>query len=174
MHRFEIFVAQNPVERAFEPAPPASEPSSGLRRSRRRAREVLDIFLSGANVTARVQEAEVSSVLRDIGRAVVMLAKQPENKAIVRFYDEPWELTIERFGKVAALSVYRAGSEPVVAAYDQEVSFAELCEGVLDAVSTSATMSPRCTRSPGATSHSTTVPRSMSAPSEGMVKTPIR
>ena len=37
-------------------------------------------------------------------------------------------------------------------------------------VSTTATMSPRCDRSPGSTRHSTTVPSSMSAPSDGMQK----
>jgi hypothetical protein len=40
-------------------------------------------------------------------------------------------------------------------------------------VSTTATTSPRFTVSPGLTSHSTSVPASMSAPSEGMANTPI-
>src|SRR6056297_2160270 len=40
-------------------------------------------------------------------------------------------------------------------------------------VSTTATTSPRWTVSPGFTSHSTSLPASMSAPSEGMTKTPI-
>jgi hypothetical protein len=38
----------------------------------------------------------------------------------------------------------------------------------LFAVSMTATMSPRCTRSPGRTSHLLRVPASMSAPREGM------
>ena len=42
------------------------------------------------------------------------------------------------------------------------ISMAPFC------VSTTATMSPRFTLSPGFTSHSTSVPASMSAPSEGM------
>src|SRR6056297_1194178 len=40
-------------------------------------------------------------------------------------------------------------------------------------VSTTATISPRFTVSPGSTSHSTSLPASMSAPREGMLKTPI-
>jgi hypothetical protein len=40
-------------------------------------------------------------------------------------------------------------------------------------VSTTATTSPRATLSPGFTSHSTSLPASMSAPSEGMAKTLI-
>ncbi len=40
-------------------------------------------------------------------------------------------------------------------------------------VLTTATRSPRCTVSPGCTSHSSTVPESMSAPSDGMRKIPL-
>ena len=40
-------------------------------------------------------------------------------------------------------------------------------------VSTTATMSPRCTVSPGRTRHSTMVPASMSAPSEGIRNSPM-
>lgn len=42
----------------------------------------------------------------------------------------------------------------------------------LFSVSTSATMSPRRTRSPGFTRHSMTVPTSMSAPRKGMRNSP--
>ena len=142
MHRFEIFVAPNPVE-YLEPsdATPA-EPSSGTRRSRRRAREVIDIFLNGANMTARVQEGQAFAVLRDIARAALDLTKYLENKAIVRFYDEPWELALERFGAVASLSVYRAGSEPQVVAFDQRVALGELVDGVLEALEAAPTARP--------------------------------
>lgn len=138
MHRFEIYVAPNPVEQydLDRLETPASEPSSGTRRAKRRAREVIDIFLGGANVTARVPEGEMFGVLRDIAYAVLDLAKSLENKAIVRFCDEPWELCIERIGKIAALSVYRAGSEPEVITYDNRVSFSELVDGVSDAIAT--------------------------------------
>ncbi|MEO8878508.1 MAG: PQQ-binding-like beta-propeller repeat protein [Polyangiaceae bacterium] len=151
MHRFEIYVAPNPVEQydLDRAGVPASEPSSGTRRARRRAREVIDIFLGGANVTARVPEGEAFSVLRDIARAVHEIAQSAENKAIVRFCDEPWELCLERFGKVAALSVYRAGNEPQVVAYDQRVAFSELVDGVLDAMVSSdaaKNASPRVAR----------------------------
>lgn len=134
MHRFEIFVAPNPVEQFEHQDVPASEPSSGTRRARRRAREVIDVFLGGANLTARVQEGQAYAVLRDIARAVLDLTNALENKAIVRFYDEPWELAVERFGAVASLSVYRGGNDPQVVAYDQRVSFAELVDGVLEAL----------------------------------------
>jgi outer membrane protein assembly factor BamB len=138
MHRFEIYVAPNPVEQYDTGlgVAPTSEPSSGTRRSKRRAREVIDIFLGGANVTARVPEGEMFAVLRDIAHVVLDLAKSLENKAIVRFCDEPWELCIERIGKVAALSVYRAGNEPEVITYDNRVSFAELVDGVMEAIAT--------------------------------------
>ncbi len=134
MHRFEIFVPPNPVEHLEPVDPVATEPSSGTRRSRRRAKEVIDIFLGGANVTARVHEGQAFAVLRDIARALLDLTKHLENKAIVRFYDEPWELALERFGAVASLSVYRAGSEPQVVAYDQRVALVELLDGVLEAL----------------------------------------
>src|SRR5450755_1456651 len=110
--RFEIVVAPEPdllpssEARDLEPA----EPSSGPRR-RLPAREVLDVFLDGANVTARVADRQAACVLRDLAAALVELAKRPHGKSIVRFYEDAWELCVERFGSVAALSVYRTGNE---------------------------------------------------------------
>ena len=48
--------------------------------------------------------------------------RRPRGKATVRFYDEPWEICVERFGATACLSVYRAGPEPLVAVYDRAVA----------------------------------------------------
>ena len=123
MRSFEIFVV--PQER--EPSPPSERP-------RRRAREVLDVFIRGANVTAHVSEQRTTCVLRDLGAAVADLASRPRGKEIVRFYDEPWELCVERFGRTAALSVYRSGTDPEVGVYDARVPFDDVHGGVRDAI----------------------------------------
>jgi outer membrane protein assembly factor BamB len=104
------------------------------RETRRVAREVLDIFIEGANVTARVADAQASCVLRDLGLAVADLAHTAHGKAIVRFYDDPWELCIERLGALASLSVYRSGAEPHVAVYDRCVAFDDVVQSSLDAI----------------------------------------
>jgi outer membrane protein assembly factor BamB len=149
MRSFEIFVAPDPRSSLVSStAPRTPRSSSSPSAERRRARDVLDIFIGGANVRAftslaelRVLEvgdahagASVAGALRDLGAAVVDLATRPRGKAIVRFYDEPWELCVERLSASAALSVYRGGSEPTVAVYDRIVPFAEVVESLREAI----------------------------------------
>ena len=98
-------------------------------------REVLDIFIQGTNVTATVDERHATCVLRDLGAALATLLSTPRGKAIVRFYDDAWELAVERFGKTALLSVYRAGAEPKVLVHERPVVFDEVRQGVVEALS---------------------------------------
>jgi outer membrane protein assembly factor BamB len=109
-------------------------PRSG---TRTRPSEVLDLFIQGANVTARVAERHASCVLRDLAFALAELLPSPRGKRIVRFYDDAWELCVERLGASATLSVYRGGSEPTVLVYDRPVVFAEMCASVIDAIDAS-------------------------------------
>ncbi len=116
MRAFEIFVGEGP---------PSSNP----------ARDVLDVFIHGANVTARAEtRGGAIAVLADLARSIATLATAPRGKALVRFYDEPWELCVERLGGVASLSVYRTGEEPEVVVYDARVPFADVVDGARDAV----------------------------------------
>ncbi|MDF2696853.1 MAG: Pyrrolo-quinoline quinone [Labilithrix sp.] len=151
MRSFEIFVEPEPqrtmtwtdeVKPNAGGAPPA--PRSGFRT---RPSEVLDLFIHGANVTARVAERHASFVLRDLAFALVELMPSSRGKRIVRFYDEAWELCVERIGASATLSVYRGGSEPTVLVYDRPVVFSEMCASVVDAID--ATLA-RAGRSPAA------------------------
>ena len=138
MRSFEISVAPEPIS-------PCTIDASLPRRvggrqasaplPQKPAREVLDIFIGGANVTARVADRHASSVLRDLGLALAGLAEKTRGKIIVRFYDDPWELCVERVGKVGLLSVYRAGGEPRVAVYDAPVAFDEIVESAKKAIS---------------------------------------
>jgi outer membrane protein assembly factor BamB len=114
---------------------PRCSPFSGEQVRRGPAREVLDVFIEGANVTAQVADTHASSVLRDLALALVELAQGTRTKAIVRFYDDPWEMCIERLGAGAALSVYRGGSEPAVAVYDRRVPFEDVVDSTREAVS---------------------------------------
>jgi hypothetical protein len=149
MRSFEIFVAPDPrssIVSAAGPWVPRSTPAPAP--SKRRARDVLDVFIGGANVTAFTSLGEpdlfepgdahagasVAGALRDLGAAIVDLATRPRGKAIVRFYDEPWELCVERLFASAALSVYRGGSEPSVAVYDRIVPFAEVVVSLREAI----------------------------------------
>ena len=146
--RFEIVVAPTPESRSLAetglqphtiaPPSPATEAAPALhlaRHDRRRpVSELLDVFVDGANVTARIRETHGAFVLRDLALAVVDLARSPRGKATVRFYDEPWEICVERFGVSACLSVYRAGPDPLVAVHDRTVPFDEVVASVRAAV----------------------------------------
>jgi outer membrane protein assembly factor BamB len=127
MRSFEIFVEP-------EPSGGASPPSAPRSSKRVRPNEVLDLFIHGANVTARVAERHASCVLRDLAAALIELAHVSRGKRIIRFYDDAWELCVERLGSRATLSVYRGGAEPTVVVYDRPVVFAEMCASVLDAI----------------------------------------
>jgi outer membrane protein assembly factor BamB len=134
MRSFEIVVAPDPE--LFDPrdaAPAEGAARSGPRR-RPAAREVLDVFIEGANVTARVAERHAACVLRDLAAALTDLASRPRGKAIVRFYDDAWELCVERVGRSASLSVYRTGSDPHVAVLDREVAWGEVVSAAREAM----------------------------------------
>ncbi len=135
--RFEIVVASHPSDAGATPATPPP-PGPGLhvvaRRPTRQARELLDVFIDGANVTARVRETHGAFVLRDLALALVALASRSRAKVAVSFYDEPWEMCVERFGATACVSVYRTGADPQVAVYDRAVPFDDIVGAVRDAI----------------------------------------
>ena len=95
---------------------------------------VLDILLDGANVTANVRETHGAWVLRDLGLLLGELGSGARNKGTVRFYDEPWEMCVGRFGRTAYVSVYRAGDDPQITVYDRAVPFDDVVVGVRDAI----------------------------------------
>ena len=78
--------------------------------------------------------ASIGGVLRDLGTALVELSTSAHAKRTVRFYDDPWELCVERWGDAAALSVYRGGADPVVAVHDRIVPLAEVHASARDAI----------------------------------------
>jgi len=109
------------------------------------ARQILDVFVNGANVTARATgnaEGAAMSVLGELARSIATLATAPRGKALVRFYDAPWEMCVERLGGVASLSVYRAGEAPEVVVYDARVPFSDVVASALDAVKSALAARP--------------------------------
>ncbi|MBX3230040.1 MAG: PQQ-like beta-propeller repeat protein [Labilithrix sp.] len=149
MRSFEIFVEPQHTTNAWNgddvgAATGSIAPRSQVPASHKRVRpnEVLDLFIHGANVTARVAESHASCVLRDLAVALGDLTREPRGKRIVRFYDDAWELCVERLGRGATLSVYRGGAEPTVLVYDRPVVFAEMCASVVDAIDAALARSP--------------------------------
>jgi outer membrane protein assembly factor BamB len=136
MRSFEIFV--EPEARVAAPShpEPVRAKAQAADAQRRRPSEVLDLFVHGANVTARVPERHASCVLRDLAWALSELVRIPRGKRIVRFYEDAWELCVERVGAHATLSVYRGGPDPTVVVYDRIVDFGEMLESVVEAVET--------------------------------------
>ena len=138
MRSFEIFVDQgSSAEHAPRGEASLAERRGGAPRGPA-PREVLDIFIQGTNVTASVNERNAVSVLRDLASALTPLLASHRGKAIVRFYDDSWELAIERFGPTALLSVYRAGGDPKVLVHERPVAFSEVRASVLDALANAA------------------------------------
>lgn len=156
MRSFEIFVEPEP-SRLSTDARSSTEPHPAAPRSGRRSHvddlpteagarvspnEVLDLFIHGANVTARVAERHASCVLRDLAWALTDLVRVPRGKRIVRFYEDAWELCVERLAGTATLSVYRGGNEPTVLVYDRAVIFEEMCASVVDALEATIARNP--------------------------------
>jgi outer membrane protein assembly factor BamB len=131
--RFEIVVAPEPDFRERSDEAEASAPPSATRKHVP-AREVLDVFLDGANITARVAEKHAACVLRDLAAALAELAAAPRGKSIVRFYDDAWELCVERYGDLASLSVYRTGGDPEVAVLDRAVPWVDVVRSARAAI----------------------------------------
>lgn len=154
MRSFEIFVepelqhtsnwnGPDDGAAATSSLPAASQlPASTVHEKRVRPNEVLDLFIHGANVTARVAERHASCILRDLATALTELMPEARGKRIVRFYDDAWELCVERVGRGASLSVYRGGAEPTVLVYDRPVVWNEMCASVADAIDATLARKP--------------------------------
>lgn len=125
MRSFEIFLH-----------PEAEIPTPERRRTggAQVARALLDVFVRGANVTARVADGQALSMLVDVATATLYLAERSAGKRIVHFHEEACELCLERDGARAFLSVYRTGPTPEVYVYDRELPFAEVERGVRDSI----------------------------------------
>ncbi|GAC1575020.1 MAG: hypothetical protein NVS3B20_06640 [Polyangiales bacterium] len=113
----------------------------GQGRERGRMREAVDIFVGGVNVTARVQADQAPCILRDLAFAVVDLACGVRRRAIVRFYDGPWELGLERIdvsgeGAAVSFTVVRNGEGAEVAVYDRRILLSEAIRGTIAALDT--------------------------------------
>jgi hypothetical protein len=134
--RFEIVIAPEPAETDVDDRAVAASVCDDVRPAARRrvGAELLDVVIDGANVTARLHETHVTCVLRDLASALAVLADGARGKATVPFYDEPWEMCIERFGATACLSIYRTGPDPRVAVYDLALPFVDVLLGVKDAI----------------------------------------
>ncbi len=133
MRALEIFVAKESPA-ASDPATARTGGAARRARERHAAREILDVFVGGANVTARIADGQGVSVLRDLAFGIASLVDRPRGKTIARFYDEPWEICIERTGDRAWLSVYRTGKAPEVAIYDAPVPFADVYDAITGAL----------------------------------------
>jgi outer membrane protein assembly factor BamB len=164
MRSFEIFVAPQLETPRFDPESPSSpsSPSRPLAEAddrggasrprlalaarpapRSAAREALDVFVDGANLTSRFTERDATCVLRDLALALVQLAKQPRGKAIVHFNEDAWELAVERAGGRGWISVYRGGPSPQITAYDRPVLFADVVASVREAAELARLRHPR-------------------------------
>ena len=109
-------------------------PRAPAERSGRVGREALDIFVGGVNVTARVAPDQAPCVIRDLALAVVDLALGVRRRAVVRFYDAPWEIGLERVAEGLSLDVLRNGPEVEVAVHDRRVGLDEVVIGTRDAL----------------------------------------
>jgi outer membrane protein assembly factor BamB len=109
-----------------------AEPPKSVEKGR--VRESIDIVVGGVNLTARVDADQAPCVIRDLALAVVDLACGVRGRAIVRFYDAPWELGLERIGDDLAISVVRNGPEIEVAVHDRRTKLADVVSGTRNAI----------------------------------------
>lgn len=97
---------------------------------------LVDFLVDGTNVTARLGDAEVVPLLRDLSLAIADLAALRRGRASFPCLggEEPWELGVERAGAYALLSLFRAGPVPEVAVFERRVEGTELVLGTLEAI----------------------------------------
>jgi len=144
MNGFEIVVSQGRSVRGA-PSPKTNNgarviPLRGVakapppRAADGRVREAIDLVVGGVNLTARVEPDQAPCVVRDLALAIVDLACGTRRRAIVRFYDAPWELGLERIDDVIALSVIRTGSDIEVAVHDRRTGLMDAIEGTRAAI----------------------------------------
>jgi outer membrane protein assembly factor BamB len=142
MNGFEIVVSPEPARPVVAPQRSGRViPIRGLAKasappppSSSRSREVIDLVVSGVNLTARVEPDQAPCVVRDLALAIVDLACGVRRRAVVRFYDAPWEIGLERLGEELALSVVRNGSDVEVAVHDRRTSLHEAIAGTRSAL----------------------------------------
>jgi len=99
-----------------------------------RAREAIDLVVGGVNLTARVEPDQAPCVIRDLALAIVDLACGTRRRAVVRFYDAPWELGLERIDDLLSLSVIRNGSDVEVAVHDRRTGLVDAISGTRAAI----------------------------------------
>ncbi len=102
---------------------------------RPRVRDAIDIVVGGVNLTARVAADQAPCVLRDLALSLVDLGCGVRSRAIVRFYDVPWELGLERREGDLALSLVKTGDETDVAVHDRRTPIADAIAGTRAAIS---------------------------------------
>lgn len=97
---------------------------------------LIDLLVDGANLTARLGQAEVIPLLRDLALAISDLATGRRERAAISCLggDEPWQLGVERAGSFALLSLFRAGEDPEVAVHERRIEGRELIRGTLEAI----------------------------------------
>lgn len=110
-------------------------------RDRLAAKGVVDVLVDGANLTARLGDAEVVPLLRDLASAASDLACGRHERVGVRCLggDGGWELGLERAGADALLTLFRGGVSPEVAVFERRVGGAALLAGLADALGELAT-----------------------------------
>ena len=122
MSSIEIVVGRG---RPSAPGPAKVDPSQ--------FRDVIDIFVDGANVSARAPADRVYPVLRELASAVADLASGSRDKVVVPFHEAPYELVLERHGERALVTFYRGGNAPEVSVKDRPVALEDLRAAVSDA-----------------------------------------
>jgi outer membrane protein assembly factor BamB len=108
----------------------------------RSVRAALDVFVGGVNVTARVEADQAPCILRDLALAMVDLACGTGCRAVVRFYDTPWELGLRRVDgddgapPMLSINVVRLGSVSEVAVFDRRARLDIAVRGTIEAIDT--------------------------------------
>lgn len=96
-----------------------------------RALDVVDLFLDGTNVADRAGPDAIFCLTRDLLASVRDLALWHRTKALISFYEGPWELVLLREGDDVLVSFLRVGSVPEVVIQDHRVSLGALGAGVM-------------------------------------------
>ena len=96
-------------------------------------RDIVDIVIDGTNLTAPVSEEAIFGLFESTLAALVQLAEEQSNKAIIEFHYQPWELTLVPDGPVLRLSLYSVDRHRHVVARDLRIDTGSFINAACDA-----------------------------------------
>ncbi len=99
-------------------------------------RDIIDIVIDGKNITSSIAEESIFGVFGELLAAIFALVEGHNQKAIIEFQCEPWELVLVPSGEELLVSLYSVDRHHRVVADNLRICARTFVEAVTDAAET--------------------------------------